>query len=543
MVEDSDPSQLLESFIRHVQTLATDTSYQYLKGILEDNATLKDRNNVLSITNEENFKTLAKLQQQLADEAKRNDEQNAEVVNLTTENADLTKKVTTLEGEAETTRAQLNESTEEISKLETDLIDRDAEIQKTTSQLTESTDEIARFEGELSDSGVEIETLKTGLHDARDENTRLQADVSFRDSEIEGLKACCEEERMNLAAASQQHLHTMFTLAYKWAEGLFTDDLDQGVFVASSSAHWAKIRNHNRVNRIIPLPLSNSPEAKQMRIAAILAILAWSFARYIFQPSYLLQCNELSDLLSGLADDEPARETYLRSVLLPVLPSKQKANGKKRIEQVVLDVFACVKPVLAEGKQAALRVSLENMCKQVCGQWMRLQLLEEKIEPSFDAYDDEDWKLLQLPFFDDATPGDATNGGPEEAGDDPEDAAANPECSGNNSSDSAMTDDSISDIEDIAAIVWPSFLSFRGGESELLTEGFVLDKSQVKVAYHEEKAALLQGIHRAARQITRRDRTKSFATNGEEVAQAKAFLPPELVELPPESADGLEGGG
>lgn len=313
----------------------------------------------------------------------------------------------------------------------------------------------------------------------------------------------------------------MFSLAYNWAENLFSADLEEKVFVTPASGTiWAKIRNHGRVNRIIPLPLSNTREAKQMRICAVLAIVAWSLAQYIFQPTYLLQCNELSDLLAGLADDDPVREHYLRSVLLPVSPSKQKSNGKKRIEQVVVEVFASVSPVLPNSKHDEFRSSLETMCKQICGQWMRLQLLEEKIEPSFDAYDDEDWKLLQLPFFGDANA-------------EPVDEGA--------ATESAIADDDrykpVGDIEDIAAVLWPSFLSFRGGESELVTEGFVLNKAQVKPAYNEEKAALLQGIHRAARQISRKDRTKSFVTNGEDMSAVKSFLPLESEE-PSETASG-----
>lgn len=333
----------------------------------------------------------------------------------------------------------------------------------------------------------------------------------------------------------------MFSLAYNWAENLFIGDLEEKVFITpTSSTIWAKIRVHGRVNRIIPLPLSNTREAKQMRICAVLAIVAWALAQYIFQPTYLLQCNELSDLLDGLADDDPVREHYLRSVLLPVSPSRQKANGKKRIEQVVVEVMACISPVFPSSRHEELRGSLETICKSICGQWMRLQLLDEKVEPSFDAYDEEDWKMLNLPPINNDDEGGAALGIP--------------------ATESAIVDDdryqAVGDIEDISAVLWPSFLSFRGGESELLTEGFVLNKAQVKPAFNEEKAALLQGIHRAARQMSRKDRTKSFVTNGEDMS-IKAFLPlepedqsvdiphdepvPELNESENGQTDGAQG--
>ncbi|KAK9772499.1 hypothetical protein SCAR479_10872 [Seiridium cardinale] len=542
MMAEGDPSTLLESFIRHVQALAQDDSYQYLKGVLEENSTLKERNHILNITNDENHRTISKLQQQLDDSAKHGEEQTEEIATLNHDKSLLGEKVALLESDAETTKAQLNENADEISRLQGDLSEKNTELENTN---------------------AELESTKTQLDESKDECSKLQADVNFRDSEIEGLKVSLDEEKSALAASQAAHeettkelqatredleakntrlgelnalsfkmksppqeqthqqLHSMFTMAYKWAENLFVDDLEESAFVTPSSGTiWAKIRNHGRVNRIIPLPLSNTREAKQMRISAVLAILAWSLAQYIFQPTYLLQCNELSDLLAGLADDDPVRENYLRSVLLPVLPSKQKANGKKRIEQVVVEVYAAVSPVLPNGRHEEFRSSLESICKQVCGQWMRLQLLDEKIEPSFDAYDDEDWKLLSLPAFD----GNDTETAAAEAGTVADDAAT----------ESAIAEDDryqgVGDIEDIAAVLWPSFLSFRGGESELLTEGFVLNKAQVKPAYNEEKAALLQGIHRAARQISRKDRTKSFVTNGEDMGVVKSFLPTESDE-------------
>lgn len=312
----------------------------------------------------------------------------------------------------------------------------------------------------------------------------------------------------------------MFSAAYTWALELFAGDLDPAAFSAALSGEkWAPLRAHPRVSRMIPLPLSNSGEAKQMRVAALVGILGWVCAQHIFQPTYLLQCNELCGVLASLADDDHARETYLRSVLLPVSPSRQKENGKKRIQQAIFDVLACVAPLLPKSRQEEVKSSLEAVCKHICGQWMRLQLLEEKIEPSFDAYDGDDWKLIELPVFSGTSAVPLT---PQ-----PQDGGSGGGSSGGDSTGTcAVVEEGITDIEDIAAVLWPSFLSSRDGESELLTEGVVVAKAQTRAAYHEEKAGLLLGFHRAARQIARKDRTKSFATAGEEMNGAKDFLRP-----------------
>jgi hypothetical protein len=175
-------------------------------------------------------------------------------------------------------------------------------------------------------------------------------------------------------------------------------------------------------------------------------------------------------------------------------------------------------------------------------------LLEEKIEPSFDAYDDEDWRLLHLPCFGASSKEQAQGDSPEASDEIPDGSSDNSEGTGddpyssgdNSAAESAITDDhGVGDIDNIAAVLWPSFLSSRAGESELLTEGFVLSKTQVKAAYDEERAGMLQGVHRAARQMARKDRAKSFATTGgDELGSLRSFLP-----LDPESGGGSEGGG
>lgn len=610
MCKEGDPSTFLEGFIQHVQTLCQDSSFQYLKGVLEENSNLKERNHILDITNDENHRAIAKLQVQLDDCSKRHEEQSEEMAALTQERASLDEKMSQLELDAEAAKKELESNADAFSRLQTEVCEKsaaleskDAELESTKTDLTKTSVTLgsvlsdleaakAKFDetnatldlathdldaakiqiqessvaieakdallesvnDKLEEASAELESTKSQLQESTDRCSHLQAENNVKTSDLESLQVSLEEEKSALAAAqvalekttadlqstrkdldksntrlgelnalsfklksppqdqTQQHLQNMFALSYNWAESLFADDLEETAFIPpTSSTTWAKMRNHSRVNRLIPLPLSNTREAKKMRISAILAILAWALAQYIFQPTYLLQCNELSDLLAGLADDDPGRENYLRSVLLPVQPSKQKSNGKKRIDQVVKEVFTTVSPVLPGSRHDAARGSLETACKQICGQWMRLQLLDEKIEPSFDAYDEEDWKLLHLA----ALEGDTSGGDPNA----PADVAKG---------ESAIADDDshtgVRDIEEIAAVLWPSFLSFRGGESELISEGFVLAKAQVKPASSEEKTSMLQGMHRAARQISRRDRTKSFATNGEDMNSERTFL-------------------
>ncbi|KAK6849725.1 hypothetical protein PG995_013558 [Apiospora arundinis] len=610
MEQDWDPTHLVEDFIHQTQLLASNSAFQYLKEILEENNSLRDRNGILSITNDENVKSLARIQQLLADESQRCGERGEAIAELEKHAAEFDDKIRLLKEESDLAQAKLAEKGDEVSALQdklagadiereahqmqlaakdgelttarNELGSKDAELDAAKTQLAENETHISNLIEEAQTKSDKIDTIISQLNEALDNNSVSKQELENKASELDTLQADLRKAQSEIVAAretqeqtwkelegvrdeaaffkskfenldklsykmktpptatTQQQLSSMFTTAYTWASELFAADLDQAAFSgASSGEKWAPLRTHPRVSRLIPIPISNSAEAKQMRVAALVGILGWTCAQHMFQPTYLLQCNELCGVLASLADDDHDRETYLRSVLLPVSPSRQKENGKKRIQQAVFDVLACVAPLLPKARQEEVKSSLETVCKHICGQWMRLQLLEEKIEPSFDAYDGDDWKLIELPAF-----GGDSAAIPHQPHDNEERAGGS---SSGESTGTCAVAEGINDIDEIAAVLWPSFLSSRDGESELLTEGVVVAKTQTQVAYHEEKAGLLLGFHRAARQIARKDRTKSFATTpgvGESPNElAKDFLRPGSGDGhgSGEEADGDEG--
>ncbi|KAK7953480.1 hypothetical protein PG988_014174 [Apiospora saccharicola] len=579
MEQDWDPTQLVEDFIHQIHLLASNSSFQYLKEILDENNSLRDRNSILSITNDENVKSLARIQQLLADESQRCGDRGTTIAELEKRVGEFDDSIKALKEESESAQAKLVEKGDEVSTLQDklagadiereahqmqlaekeavltttreELTGKDADLEAAKTQLADDETRINNLIDEAQKKGAEIETITAQLNEAVDGNSALKKDLEDKASELETLQADLGKAQSEIVAAKAAQEQTLKELEGVREEAtLFRskfENLDKLSFKMKTpppvttlhlgpgavrggpgpgrllgrpvGEKWAPLRTHPRVSRMIPLPLSNSGSAKQMRTAALVGILGWACAQHLFQPTYLLQCNELCGVLASLADDDHARETYLRSVLLPVSPSRQKENGKKRIQQAVFDVLACVAPLLPKQRQEEVKSSLEAVCKHICGQWMRLQLLEEKIEPSFDAYDGDDWKLIELPVFSGTSAATST---PQ-----PQDSAdGGGGSSGESTGTCAVAEEGITDIEDIAAVLWPSFLSSREGESELLTEGIVVAKSQTRAAYHEEKAGLLLGFHRAARQIARKDRTKSFATAGEEMNGAKDFLRP-----------------
>lgn len=190
---------------------------------------------------------------------------------------------------------------------------------------------------------------------------------------------------------SHRELQSIFESVYGIAERFFGNDLDETVF--ADHGRWVGMRK----KQPIPMPLSNSPAAKQMRMAAVLGICAQLLSKYIFQPTYLLNDSSLSNLIVEISEVDPDTELYLRSVLLPIHPNKQEKNAKARIGHVVANVVQYAGPMLSEESEEEFRSSLTNVCKTICDQWMDFQKLEAQVEPTFEADDEDDWSLLPPP--------------------------------------------------------------------------------------------------------------------------------------------------
>jgi hypothetical protein len=88
---------------------------------------------------------------------------------------------------------------------------------------------------------------------------------------------------------------------------------------------WSGFKDEEKLGGKIPIPQSNTVDAKNMRVAAILAILARSVDRNIFQPTYHLDFNSgLRELFVQQAAKNSKRESCCRAFLLPMFPQYQE---------------------------------------------------------------------------------------------------------------------------------------------------------------------------------------------------------------------------
>ncbi|KAH6959557.1 hypothetical protein BKA56DRAFT_501265, partial [Ilyonectria sp. MPI-CAGE-AT-0026] len=88
----------------------------------------------------------------------------------------------------------------------------------------------------------------------------------------------------------------------------------------------------------IPLPASNSPDAKQIKIIAGLIIFSEVLTDYIFRPTHTAQDSKLDDILGRLGTQNYLQEIYIRTALLRVLPDRQRKNQEAAVKSVVTHI-------------------------------------------------------------------------------------------------------------------------------------------------------------------------------------------------------------
>lgn len=308
---------------------------------------------------------------------------------------------------------------------------------------------------------------------------------------------------------SVEILDTIWVSILDLAERHFSADLDDAVLRDASC--WANLRGSEYLKHAVrvPLPQSNSAAAKQMRIAAVLAVLSRALAKYVFRPSYLVDNDgELAKALRDLEAVSPAQELHARATLLAALPDRTRRSAARRVKAVVREVGYLVQHLLSALQFEAFSTALEESCALACRQWARIQGATMKVEPYFGPpYDDFDWQVLLLPErF--APGGGAALGGGSTLG---LDAGSGTIGGGARLQDSGPGDDastvaesvrSVIDPVDIMLVLWPSMCAVEGGELVSITQGLVMAKEQASAAFDEEGRRRPWLTHKRARSMS-----------------------------------------
>jgi hypothetical protein len=296
--------------------------------------------------------------------------------------------------------------------------------------------------------------------------------------------------------------------------------------------NWTAILEHYTVKNIVPLSPTNTANAKDMRRAALLTICAVALEEHVLQSSHLLrpdkqptqpdqpkqpnQLNQLSQILDEIEEDEPEREAFIRSVLLPVQAKRLTADPELQyacVELALDAVLECVSPLLTPEKKTVFEAALGKIFVEACELWRHVQGLENKIVPVMEVHDDdiEDWILVPAKNESPAKKSSQTPNGIVRNGGEVPKAAKQPQANKIKVSK-----------EDIEVLLWPAFTISEGEKRILLMKGYAIHTSELAPAKEESIKAQLQGSRRAARQNSRSTRRRSSVSQASKPTVGKA---------------------
>ena len=301
----------------------------------------------------------------------------------------------------------------------------------------------------------------------------------------------------------------MVSSARAVAEDYFGVDLPPEIL--GDNSLWDSVKLHRAVKEV-PLPSTNAPVSKEMRVAAFLAVLAHEMLSHIFQPTYLLKdTRDLGKVLDELneREDGPDFDTHLRSVLLAASASAPKATSSataNRIKVVVHNVSDCIQVLIPEQRRGDFKAKLGELCTEACEQWKFIQKLGGRIEPDSEIIEQEvgSWKLLN-PKPPPPPPGASSKPRPNGTSSTPNTGKKTPIPPATQAQITGAS--SLAD----AVVVLPAFYDKTSEYPETLVQGYVLTAAQIAEAKGEDKA------QRHPRRDQRdKYRRQSTAGNGQE---------------------------
>lgn len=303
--------------------------------------------------------------------------------------------------------------------------------------------------------------------------------------------------------------------------------------ILSKAEAWAAIRESKAVaGAKIPLPLSNSIAAKQMRLAIGLAVLAKALQRYIFQPLYISKERDaLTELMDGVAEDWPDLDAHARGVILNVCPETQNENGQARAEASAMAVFNVLASVISQDERGTFEADLRSLCSLALSRWLPLQRMTERVKVEAEYTEPDEWKTFPMPKLTRSLtlsrrndtgskqsniPDRTSNGSSQADSRHGGMAVSGPQ----NNAQKSPRPEKLS-LEDVACEIWPAFIA-DDDDLTALHLGYVLTKEQVKEA--REQAEQQEAARRADRQKSRRRRDSSVNRPGRRRSDSKAFL-------------------
>ncbi|EGX88225.1 hypothetical protein CCM_08268 [Cordyceps militaris CM01] len=247
----------------------------------------------------------------------------------------------------------------------------------------------------------------------------------------------------------------------------------------------------------IPLPESNTPASKQMRIVAALIVSGKAMVKHIFR--HALVSDDLDRVLNQLAVTDPDHESYVREVLLKLHqmhPDEQKAAQMAKVDRAVKDIADQLGPMVPRPTEFGSR--LKPCCEMAAKAWDLTLGMENKVDAHFRFQMPAFWCPVPLEEITDQSPADPASDSNAQA-----DAPQQPLPPGE-------AGPSVS-IDEVLKMVWPVVIAHlpdadEPAESEMLSCGYVLARAQCRAA--KDDVTREQSTYKKTRLESRRQSEK-----------------------------------
>ncbi|KAL2166831.1 hypothetical protein VTG60DRAFT_2107 [Thermothelomyces hinnuleus] len=401
-----------------------------------------------------------------------------EIARLRTENEELRTQVTAKATEA-TGLIQHSKNEADSAKAESLETKKQLDIVKEEKKDTEK--KLAKIEAELRENVEKAAGLDAEF---KQKEQKLKADLRVKDEELKKLR----EHSVKLKEVDDDYeeeihvaLETMRTETLKLALTYFGVELPPG----ADDDIWKKAKDQLSG---IHKPRLSLDLVRQMRVAAMLCLVAHELCQHIFQPAYLpKQVSGIDTFLKELAKQAPQRESHLRSVLLKTEVSVKTRIGSMNrwVDQPVRDSFDGISGVastaIPNDKVAEFEADLLRLCETAYETWKFIKTFKDHIRPEiaigFSLEQEEDkWSPLPLTVVSPSQPPKPK----QQRANGTAPAQAQPQ----KSQPSAGNPAELSSI-----VVWPAFVNASYPEEGALSKGLVLPKSLIDAVKEDWAAA------------------------------------------------------
>jgi len=174
--------------------------------------------------------------------------------------------------------------------------------------------------------------------------------------------------------------------------------VDLGNDILTERSNWKDIKEQALV-KSITLPPTNSIVAKQMRVAAGVAVISFALCQHIFCP--IEREGDFAEAMSDLASEDPTAEARCRSALLAILehlPDYNRTVLESARRNLKQDVTKCLEPLILEQSRDAFRADLDSLCGTAQKEWAAIQRVKGRwnVQLGRLGNDDNNWDRVQL---------------------------------------------------------------------------------------------------------------------------------------------------